>query len=136
MTDNKFKRGHKITGPKGTVYVIPPAVKELNKHIKGDTSLEKGFMSLISTWTHTKETHSPPREGDMYKKIDRDLYRVKKSGTQARLLGYLKEDSFFVMKCLKKKTDRISAIDIKTANQRKADFDINKVQWEELWTNF
>ena len=131
MTDNRFKRGCKITGPTGTIYMIPSAFKEFIKHIKGDASLEKDFMSLFATWTHAKETLSSYKTGKVYKKIG-DLYRVKKSGTQARLLGYREEGNFFVVKCLKKKKDKIDKKDIDTANQRKKDFNIEAVKWEDL----
>ena len=134
MSDNRFKEGLKIIGPiwaTGIMYIIPAAAKELKGHIKGDASFEQGFINLTATWTHSRDTHSLYTNGDMYKKISDGLYRVKKSGTQARLIGYSEGCNFFVMKCLKKKKDKIDERDIETAQNRKEYFNINEIKWEE-----
>ena len=135
MSDNRSKKGYKITGSTRVMYIIPSAAKEFNKLAKGDASFRKGFWILVVSWVDSKETLPHPQKGDMYEKIG-DLYRIKKRGTQVRLLGYSEGYNFFVMKCIKKKKDKIDIQDIETANQRKESFDINQIEWkEELWRN-
>ena len=66
--------------------MIPEAIKEFEKNITGDNNLEKYYFKLINSWLHS-DSH-PPRNCKKVKGAE--LYELKKSGTQARFLGYYK----------------------------------------------
>lgn len=119
--------GWKFTQNRNSVYVAPEAIKEFEQNIKGDRKIKKHYFSLINLWIES-DSHPPQ---SICKKIKEDIYRLKKGGTQARFLGYYKNSDFFVLKCIKKKQDRLDERDINTTIKRKGMFNEKNIKWKE-----
>lgn len=132
MTDIiNTKTGWIFRNSNSAVYIIPEAIKEFNKNIKGDGNLERHYYSLINSWLRS-DVH-PPR--NICKKIKAgkwELYELKKSGTQVRLLGYYDKSDFFVLKCIQKKENRLKIEDIQTLKNRRQNFNTEEINWEVL----
>ena len=131
MTDIvNTKTGWIFRNSTSAVYIIPEAIKEFNKNIKGDGNLEKHYYSLINSWLQSN-LHPPRNICKKIKAVKEELYELKKSGTQVRLLGYYDESDFFVLKCIQKKENRIKGEDIQTLKNRRQKFNKEEINWED-----
>ena len=131
MTDNTdTKAGWIFRNRSSAVSMIPDAVKEFEKNIKGNNNLEKYYFSLINSWLQS-DSHPPRKICKKIKGVSEELYELKKSGTQARFLGYYEGSDFFVLKCIQKKDDDLKPKDIQTLKSRKQSFSKENINWEE-----
>ena len=101
--------------------MIPEAVKEFERNTKGDNNLEKSYFRLIRDWLQS-DSYPPKSICKKIKGVREELYELKKSGTQARLLGYYTASDFFILKCIQKKDNKLKPEDIKTLQNRKQSF--------------
>lgn len=124
------KTGWIFRNSRSAVYIIPEAVKEFNKIIRGDNKLEKSYFNLITFWTKS-DSHPPTSICKKIKGVKEELHELKKSGTQARLLGYYINSDFFVLKCIQKKATKLKIEDIQTLENRKQNFNAQDIKWEE-----
>ena len=109
------------------ILLYPEAIKEFKKNIKGHGNLKTHYFGLINSWLQS-DSHPP----NSCKKVKgAELYELKKTGTQARLLGYYEGSDFFVLKCIQKKDDKLKSEDIQTSKNRKRSFDKESITWEE-----
>ena len=82
---------------------------------------------MIASWTRS-DSHPPTSVCKKINGVQEELHELKKSGTQARLLGYYKNSDFFVLKCIQKKEIKLKSEDIKTLKNRKKSFNKQKIK--------